>query len=158
MRKITRILTDKKGTSTLTYSAVVLVFLCMVTILSIATAEFRTLTLSIADTAEQALDEYVTAQSIEQFESIKNSTDYTIELDEQGYIDLLTQALSMDSNLTGSTGNGRTFTISEVDLQHTEDLDFTVTLHLVMPFEVFDSQIMQFDQDITISSKYTQKF
>ncbi|MFI3326850.1 MAG: hypothetical protein R3Y35_11860 [Clostridia bacterium] len=153
-----KVLKDKRGNSTLIYTVVILIFLCMVTVLVLGSNEFRSLTLNISNTSKTALEEYINTETKNEIDSIKNGTDYILEIEEDEYIDYLSNALNIGTNLKGATGNDRNFEISNISITNNNDLDLTLKLTLTMPFEILGSQIITFDKEIIITSKLTSRF
>ncbi|MFI3327365.1 MAG: hypothetical protein R3Y35_14525 [Clostridia bacterium] len=153
-----KVLKDKRGNSTLIYSVVILLFLCLVTIFVIGSNEFRTLTLNISNTSKTALEEYINTETINEINSLKNGTDYNFEIDEDEYKTYLANALNIGEDLTGTTGNGRTFEITNISITNNNDLDLTLTLTLSMPFKITENYVINFDKEITITSKLTSTF
>ncbi|MFI3228036.1 MAG: hypothetical protein R3Y09_11635 [Clostridia bacterium] len=153
-----KIFKDKRGNSTLIYSVVILLFLCLVTIFVIGSNEFRTLTLNISNTSKTALEEYINTETINEINSLKNGTDYNFEIDEDEYKTYLANALNIGEDLTGTTGNGRAFEITNISITNNNDLDLTLTLTLSMPFKITESYVINFDKEIVITSKLTSTF
>ncbi|MFI3228083.1 MAG: hypothetical protein R3Y09_11875 [Clostridia bacterium] len=153
-----KILKDNRGNSTLIYSVVILLFLCLVTIFVIGSNEFRTLTLNISNTSKTALEEYINTETINEINSLKNGTDYNFEIDEDEYKTYLANALGIGEDLTGTTGNGRTFEITNISIANNSDLDLTLTLTLSMPFKITENYVINFDKEIVITSKLTSTF
>ncbi len=142
-----KILKNKDGNSTLIYSIVITFFLCAVTVLVLGGIEFRSITLNVTHTAKTVLDEYISSETKIQMDSIKNGTDYIIKIDEDGYKNLLENAVESES-----------FEITDICISSDSDLDITLKFTLLMPFEILDTQIITFDREIEITSKYTSKF
>ncbi len=153
-----RILKDKKGNTTLIYSLVLVFFLSVVTVLVLNGIEFRTLTLNIHHTAKTSLEEYINTETRNEIDSVKNGTDYILQLDEDVYVEYFTQALGISENLRGTTQNGRDFEIKNLEITSDENLDITLKFKLYMPFNVLDMQVITFDKELIINQKYTKKF
>lgn len=138
MKKLKYILTSKDGFSTLFISLAFLFFLLLVTIILLVTTEFRAVTLSVTQTADEALEDYISSESTDILDSIKSGNTYTFELDTELYIEYLANALGIDENLKGIKTNGRSFEITSVVLDYDtiDNLDVTATFTLTMPLEV----------------------
>ncbi|MFI3327077.1 MAG: hypothetical protein R3Y35_13040 [Clostridia bacterium] len=139
MKKVCQILKDTKGTTTLPYTIVLLIFMLLITLAVIINIQFRSLALEIYNTAEQCLSQYVTNQSEININSIKNGTNYVVELNEDEYIEYLALALGVDENLQGVTSNGRNFELTNIDITFYDEnniIDVKVNFDLLLEIEI----------------------
>ncbi len=159
MKKIKSIITDKKGSSSLIYSMAILIFLCLLTLAIIVTIQFRSLALDIQNTAETTLEYYITEQSIENYNSIKNGHSYTASFDENEYIQMLCEALGVDENLKGYTASGRSFEIDNLLIYFANEnqLDAMVSFNLIMPVEVCGMEFDGLDTNIVVYGVFESK-
>lgn len=159
MKKIKRILTEKSAFSSLIYSISILMFLLLITILVITTIEFRTLALEINNTVENSLEEYITEKVTENMNSIKNGTNYILEIDTDDYIQKLSNQLNLDSSLKGTTGNGRTFEIANISTHFIDEnkMNVKVIYTLNMPIIVGGTEYTAFNKELyaTVELKNT---
>ncbi len=160
MKKIKQILTENSAFSNLIYSISVLMFLLLITILIITTIEFRTLALEINNTVESSLEEYVTEKVIENIDSIKNGTNYILEIDTDDYIEKLSNQLNLDSSLKGTTGNGRTFEITNISVLFVDEnkMNMKVVYTLNMPLIVGGVEYTSLDKELYATVELANKF
>ncbi len=152
MKKIKSLIKDEKGTSTLIFTMVILIFLCMLTLAIIVVTQFRSLALDIENTAETTLEYYITEQSIENYNSIKNGHSYTDGFDEDEYIQMFAEALGVDENLKGYTANGRSFEISNLLIYFAteNEMDAYVSFTLIMPIVVSGIEFTALNTTVTV--------
>ncbi len=157
MRKL---LKDKQGSSSLIYTIVVLIFLCILTLGIVTVMQFRSLALEIQHTANASLEEYVTVQAMENMDSIKNGNSYLVTIDENELIDYLANALGVDANLKGETSTGRRFEITNLDLTFdtVNEMDVIIEFDLSMPVEVSGVSFPPLETTITLYSELASKF
>lgn len=141
MNKVYKIFKDTKGITTLPYTIVLLVFMLIITLAVIINIQFRSLALEIYNTAEQCLSQYVTTQSEININSIKNGTNYVVELTEDEYIEYLATALGVDENLQGVTSNGRNFELTNIDITFNDEtniINVKVNFDLLLEIEIME--------------------
>lgn len=157
MRKL---LNDKQGSSSLIYTVVVLIFLCVLTLGIVTVMQFRSLALEIKHTANASLEEYVTVQAMENMDSLKNGNTYLVTIDESELIDYLASGLGVDANLKGETSTGRSFEITNLDLEFdtNNQMDVTVVFDLSMPVEVSGVTFPPLETTITLYAELNSKF
>lgn len=152
MKNIKSIIKNKQGTSTLVYTMVALIFICLITFAVIVVTQFRSLALDIQNTAETTLEYYITEQSIENYNSIKNGHSYTSDFDEDEYIQMLAEALGTDENLQGYTANGRSFEIDNLLIYFAteNEMDAFVSFTLIMPVVVSGIEFTGLNTTVTV--------
>ena len=157
MRKI---LKSKQGSSSLIYTIVILIFLCVLTLGVIVTMQFRSLALELRHTASNSLEEYIVVQARENMNSIKNGNNHLADIDQDEYIEYLVNALGVNEDLQGRTSTGRSFEISNIDLTFdTENtMNVSVKFDLYMPLEVSGVEFPPLETTLMIHSELASKF
>lgn len=136
-----RILKDTKGLTTLPYTIVLLIFMLLITLAVIINIQFRSLALEIYNTAEQCLSQYITTESEININSIKNGTNYVLELSEDEYIEYLSTSLGVDENFQGVTSNGRNFELTNIVVSFNNEnniIDVKVNFDLLLEIEIME--------------------
>lgn len=136
-----RILKDTKGLTTLPYTIVLLIFMLLITLAVIINIQFRSLALEIYNTAEQCLSQYITTESEININSIKNGTNYVLELSEAEYIEYLSTSLGVDENFQGVTSNGRNFELTNIVVSFNNEnniIDVKVNFDLLLEIEIME--------------------
>ena len=157
MRKI---LTSKQGSSSLIYTIAILIFLCVLTLGIVVTMQFRSLALELHNTTGTALEEYIVVQARENMDSIKNGHNYLAEIDEDEYIEYLSNALGVNEDLQGHTSTGRSFEISNIELTFdtANTMNVTARFDLYMPIEVSGVTFPPLETTLTVHSELASKF
>lgn len=160
LQKIKSIIYSKQGTSTLIYTTVILIFLCVLTLAVIVVTQFRSLALDIQNTAETTLEYYITEQAVENYNSIKNGHSYIESFDENDYIKMLAEALGIDENLSGSTATGRSFEIDDLIVYFAADneMNAMVSFTLTMPLSFFGIAFPSLNTTVTVYGVLESKF
>lgn len=110
------------------------------------------------------IDGYVTAKSIEEFNSIKTGTDYTEQIDNDTFTDYFCEYNSLTRNgniLIARTESGyEKYRITNLNLSFIQDntLKLQVDYIITIPVSFGDFEVFNAEVPITIKSKYTDKF
>lgn len=112
----------------------------------------------------KVIDGYVTANSIESFNSIKTGTDYTEQLDKDTFIDYFCEYNCMTKNgnaLIAKTSSGiEKYKVTNLNLNFIQDksLKLQVDYIITIPVSFGDFDVINAEIPITIKSKLTDKF
>ena len=143
----------------------IMIFICCVCI-----AVFTSLLLAV-NTARiskrntyKVIDGYVTAKSIEAFNSIKTGTDYIESFDKDSFIEYFCEynGLQKSGNvLISKTDTGfEKYRVSNLNVNFIEDktLKLQVEYVITIPINFGDFSVMSAEVPITVKSKLTNKF
>lgn len=112
----------------------------------------------------KVIDGYVTAKSIEAFNSIKIGSDYIEQLDEETFTDYFAEYNGMTKNgnmLIAKTDSGNEkYRVTDLNLSFIQDksLKLQVDYIITVPVSFGDFDVFKAEVPITIKSKLTDKF
>ena len=112
----------------------------------------------------KVIDGYVTAKSIDAFDSIKMGTNYIESFDEETFTDYFCEYNGMTKNgsvLIAKTNTGiEKYRVSNLELSFIEDktLKLKVEYLITIPISFGNFNVMNAEVPITINSKLTNKF
>ena len=140
----------------LIYCILIAVFVSFVTAVSIVRITKRN--------TYKIIDGYVTAKSIEEFNSIKVGTDHTEQLDNELFIDYFCEYNNLTKNgdaLVAYTEDGEEkYRVTNLNISFIQDNTLKLKTEYVIeiPVSFGDFDIVIAEVPITIKSKYTDKF
>ena len=112
----------------------------------------------------KVIDGYVTAKSIEEFNSVKVGTDHTEHLDNELFIDYFCEYNNLTKNgdaLVAYTEDGEEkYRVTNLNISFIQDNTLKLKTEYVIeiPVSFGDFDIVKAEVPITIKSKYTDKF
>lgn len=144
-------------------TCVYVIIVAMVLSLTLTYASMMTIIQSSKDNTERVLTSYITQNSIEIYQSIKNGTDYIMALDEDQFILLYDQenplVLSDDHLYSLSDQGDCIFRITIPTVRFTVDhtLNLTCEYQIKIPVEFAGKQVSELMVPITVTETYNFK-
>ena len=143
----------------------IMIFICCICIAVFTSFVLAVNTVRISKrNTYKVIDGYVTAKSIEAFNSIKTGTDYIDSFDEETFKDYFCEYNGMQESgnvLIAKTDTGiEKYRVSNLDLSFIEDktLKLQVQYVITIPISFGDFNIMNAEVPITVKSKLTNKY
>jgi hypothetical protein len=144
---------NKKGLSHIK-TAVIVLILAMTLSAIMTYASIMTIIQTASDNTKLALDSYVTHNSIEIYDSLKNGSDFTVSLEKNIFKDEILSVFSLDisGNMVYSTSKQGEIlykmTIPNVDFEYENTLKLGAAYDVIIPVtfagnHLFDLQIPQ---------------
>ncbi len=144
-------------------TCVYVIITAMVLSLVLAYASMMTIIQTSKDNTERVLESYITQNSIEVYSSIKNGTDYIIELDNDQFIEIYDQEnpLILESEHFYSKNSDGNYvyriTIPSVSFTVNNSLNLTCEYEIKIPIEFAGESLGELIIPITVKSTYNFK-
>ena len=154
---------SKKAEGYVRTSIMILIFCIAIAVFMTFLTAVNTIRISKRNTYK-VIDGYVTAKSIEAFNSIKTGTDYIESFEEDVFIEYFCEYNGLQKNgnvLIAKTNTGvEKYRVSNLELTFLQDktLKMQVKYVITIPISFGDFSVMSAEVPITVKSKLTDKF
>lgn len=161
--RIAKVIRDKQGNNYVLLCCLI-VASCLILSVTLNFITSMDILVYTRENSKVCLDSYITKNSIQIFDSIKQSSDYIDELVEDGYLEMVEDQLSLvkkDSMYYSYTEAGDIrfyMTIPDIEFKYDNSLSIAVEYNQYIPIRFIGGYTIYAEIPVKIESEYNNKF
>lgn len=158
MKKLKSFLSDKQGNA-LIFGVFMLIVIVTLFCVLLSFVQIKTTIAYVRDTSQAVLDRETIESSREWVASVKNGSDFNMDLDNNKYKNLLRKELKTGTDFVGTSGDMVRFKLSNITLGYTTQnrLKTNVSYTLYVPFYLMGIEVTSLEATVKLKSRYILK-